>query len=137
LTYLEINAELFAIARRNNITITNIAGDVYDPDVAFTSMNVINMNPAYESKYSYAFRLAHEIGHIVECDEDAQEVYLFSPLGKSEAEIAANHYAIKTIFHMVCDDIPYEHRNWLSFMGWLGLPAEFEGLVKDALADKF
>ena len=134
MTEEEIIDELLALASRNGIEVTNVTThDDSSPDVAFPFIRRIMMNPNYQTSYSFVFRLAHEISHILFGDDDLLPYYRFSPFFLKAEENSANTNAIRLIARIVYHDVPDEQRNWIEFMDHLGLQSHFEFAVKQAL----
>jgi Zn-dependent peptidase ImmA (M78 family) len=85
------------VAYKNGITIL----DVYDldkstSDCVIMSVKTVFMNYSYD-KVSYAFRLAHEISHILFGNPESQNVYYFSECGKRGEELEAHKNAIEML----------------------------------------
>jgi Zn-dependent peptidase ImmA (M78 family) len=129
----ELRDYLLSIARQNGIKVTNVATSSEGPDMAFPFASLIMMNPNSDSKYSYEFRLAHEISHILYGDSDAEAVYHFSPFALRTEERSANRHAIRLIARYMYEDTPVENRNWIEFMDEFGLQSHFEMMVKDVI----
>lgn len=127
----DLQDELLALARRQDIEIINIeTDDDASPDVAFPFIKKIMMNPNFDTSYAYNFRLAHEIAHVMYADKESLPYYRFSPFFLKEEENSANNHAIELIVNIAYRDIPTEQRNWLRFMNALGLQSHFESAVK-------
>lgn len=134
MTEEEIIDELLSLASRNGIEVTNVTThDDSSPDVAFPFISRIMMNPHYQTSYSFVFRLAHEISHILFGDNDLLPYYRFSPFFLKAEENSANTNAIRLIARIVYHDVPAEQRNWIEFMDRLGLQSHFEPVVKRVL----
>lgn len=90
----EVIQELEKIAKKNDITIFDV--DSLDTDVSDTSMpdnKLVLMNPSYK-KSSYAFRLAHELSHIMYGNNLPDAVYQFSPYFQRGEEYEMHKHAI-------------------------------------------
>ncbi|USS91994.1 ImmA/IrrE family metallo-endopeptidase [Fructobacillus americanaquae] len=90
----EIIYSLEKIAKQNTITIVDV--DSLDDDDSDTSMpdnKIVFMNPAYK-KSSYAFRLAHELSHIMYGNNLPNAVYRFSPYFQRGEEYEMHKHAI-------------------------------------------
>ncbi|MBS0949613.1 hypothetical protein JK159_04435 [Weissella minor] len=124
----ELYEELARLASDNHINIEYVQGHSSDPDVAFTSLRVINMNRNFITAYSKVARLGHEIGHFLSTGGNSP-VYHFSPLGKSDAEKSANHWFVEWVARRVYDDTDSTYWNWANLMLALHLPNEFEPVV--------
>lgn len=129
----ELLKRLLGVAEKSDIVITDILGGPSDPDVAFCSDRIININRNYDSPISVAFRLAHEISHIQ--FSQPSFLYHFSPYIKNKEERETNERAIRIIARLVYMDTPNEYRNWSDFMNEFNLPSWFEPLVKDLIYD--
>lgn len=94
----EVISKLSAIASSHNIIIRdNLNLTNGTPDVCFTYDKGIVMNPNWDIKVKYSFRLAHELSHILYGDHEAQAVYQFSEFGKRGEELLAHRNAIKML----------------------------------------
>lgn len=94
----EVISKLLAIANSNNIIIRdNLNLTTGTPDVCFTYDKGIVMNPNWDIKVNYSFRLAHELSHILYGDHEAQAVYQFSEFGKRGEELLAHRNAIRML----------------------------------------
>lgn len=94
----EVISKLLTIASSHNIIIRdnlNLTNET--PDVCFTYDKGIVMNPNWDIKVNYSFRLAHELSHILYGDHDAQAVYQFSEYGKRGEELLAHRNAIRML----------------------------------------
>ncbi|SPO34403.1 conserved hypothetical protein [Leuconostoc carnosum] len=91
----EVISKLLAIADSNSIIIRdNLNLTTGTPDVCFTYDKGIVMNPNWDIKVNYSFRLSHELSHILYGDHEAQAVYQFSEYGKRGEELIAHRNAI-------------------------------------------
>lgn len=127
----ELFKKLLYIADQADIKITYIEGSPSDPDVAFCNQKIINMNTNFESNISVAFRIAHEISHIL--FSKPSFLYTFSPYVKNKEERQTNERAIHMIARLIYEDVPKDQINWLNFMNEFNLPSWFEPLVKDII----
>lgn len=127
----ELFKKLLYIADQADIKITYIEGSPSDPDVAFCNQKIINMNTNFESNISVAFRIAHEISHIL--FSKPSFLYTFSPYVKNKEERQTNERAIHMIARLMYEDVPKDQINWLNFMNEFNLPSWFEPLVKDII----
>ncbi|CAM3098625.1 ImmA/IrrE family metallo-endopeptidase [Leuconostoc rapi] len=91
----DVDTYLENIIKANNITLIQITGDQYGPDVVSVKKKVIIMNLNYRTSFSYHFRMAHELAHLL---SDAPKLtYNHSQLSKGSAEHQANLYGIKLL----------------------------------------
>ncbi len=96
----EVIQELEKIAKKNDITIFDV--DSLDIDISDTSMpdsKLVLMNPAYK-KSSYAFRLAHELSHIMYGNNLPDAVYQFSPYFQRGEEYEMHKHAIDMLMEI-------------------------------------
>jgi len=94
----EVISKLLTIADSHNIIIRdNLNLTTGTPDVCFTYDKGIVMNPSWDIKVNYSFRLSHELSHILYGDHEAQAVYQFSEYGKRGEELLAHRNAIKML----------------------------------------
>ncbi|QSB51260.1 ImmA/IrrE family metallo-endopeptidase [Leuconostoc falkenbergense] len=94
----EVISKLLTIADSHNIIIRdNLNLTTGTPDVCFTYDKGIVMNPNWDIKVNYSFRLSHELSHILYGDHEAQAVYQFSEYGKRGEELLAHKNAIKML----------------------------------------
>lgn len=121
------------IARESDITIIQVHASASDPDVAIVEDKVIFMNKAFHTSFSYAFRLAHELAHLLNVDTSGQGAYAFSPYSRKVEERRAHEYAALILAGLFFADTPIEYRNYFDFMDILGLPASFEDIARDAV----
>lgn len=90
----EVLEELEKIARINDITIFDVASLEKDtPDSSVSEARLVLMNPAYD-KSSYAFRLAHELSHIMYGENLPNVVYQFSPYFQRGEEFKMHKHAV-------------------------------------------
>ncbi|GEK28871.1 ImmA/IrrE family metallo-endopeptidase [Furfurilactobacillus siliginis] len=127
----ELFKKLLYIADRSGITITDIEGSSSDPDIAFCKQRIINLNSNFDSEISVAFRLAHEISHIL--FSKPTFLYTFSPYTKNKEERETNERAIRMIARLMYEDVTKDQINWLNFMNEFNLPSWFEPLVKNII----
>lgn len=116
----EVMNKLTMIANSHNIIIRdNLNLTTSTPDVCFTFDKGIVMNPNWETNVHYSFRMAHELGHIIYGDPEAQAVYQFSEYGKRGEELLDHRNAIKMLMSIempttVNDFMEYYHvPTWL------------------------
>ncbi|MCT4410287.1 ImmA/IrrE family metallo-endopeptidase [Leuconostoc falkenbergense] len=94
----EVISKLLTIADSHNIIIRdNLNLTTGTPDVCFTYDKGIVMNPNWDIKVNYSFRLSHELSHILYGDHEAQAVYQFSEYGKRGEELLAHRNAIRML----------------------------------------
>ncbi|WP_273709833.1 ImmA/IrrE family metallo-endopeptidase [Leuconostoc mesenteroides] len=94
----EVISKLLTIADSHNIIIRdNLNLSTGTPDVCFTYDKGIVMNPNWDIKVNYSFRLSHELSHILYGDHEAQAVYQFSEYGKRGEELLAHRNAIRML----------------------------------------
>lgn len=90
----EVLGELEKIARQNEITIFDVDNLESDtPDSSVSEARLVLMNPSYK-KSSYAFRLAHELSHIIYGNNLPEVVYQFSPYFQRGEEYEMHKHAI-------------------------------------------
>ncbi len=118
----EVISKLLTIADSHNIIIRdNLNLTTGTPDVCFTYDKGIVMNPNWDIKVNYSFRLSHELSHILYGDHEAQAVYQFSEYGKRGEELLAHKNAIKMLMSIempttVNGFMEYYHvPSWLEF----------------------
>lgn len=120
----EVISKLLTIADSNNIIIRdNLNLTTGTPDVCFTYDKGIVMNPNWDIKVNYSFRLSHELSHILYGDPDAQAVYYFSEYGKRGEELLAHRNAIHMLMSIEMPSSP------LTFMDYYRVPAWLESDV--------
>lgn len=108
------------MAYDNDITI--IDADDLSPTVPDTTMiktKAIIMNPAFE-KVDYAFRLAHELSHILYGDKNKQAIYHFSEFCKRGEELMAHRHAIDILMKIAMPTSPFTFMNYYNIPEWLG-----------------
>lgn len=90
----EVLEELEKIARNNDITIFDVDSlEAGTPDSSVSEARLVLMNPAYD-KSSYAFRLAHELSHIMYGENLPNVVYQFSPYFQRGEEFDMHKHAV-------------------------------------------
>ena len=104
--------------------------DSSTPDVSIPSQRKIIINENYNTTIQPAFRLAHEISHIMLGNYEENCVYTFSIGTRRRSEREANENAVRMLAKYVYKDTPLEYRNYINFMNEFGLPSSFEGMVK-------
>jgi len=109
------------------IIIAEMAGSVYDPDVALPSDNTIIINPNFKTKFSLPFRKFHELQHILTGEQ--HKTYAFSPLDKNDAEISANAYAFKMLADFYFDENTDRYSKLYDFMAYFGITMSLESSV--------
>lgn len=109
------------------IVITEMAGSIYDPDVALPSDNIIIINPNFKTKFSLPFRQFYELQHVLNGEQ--HKTYAFSPLAKNDAEISANSYAFKMLADFYFDENTDRYSKLYDFMAYFGIPMSLESAV--------
>lgn len=113
--------------KHTKIIIAEMAGSIYDPDVALPSDNTIIINPNFKTKFSLPFRKFHELQHILTGEQ--HKTYAFSPLAKNDAEISANAYALRMLADFYFDENTDRYSKLYDFMAYFGIPMSLENAV--------
>lgn len=122
----EVISKLLTIADSHNIIIRdNLNLTIGTPDVCFTYDKGIVMNPNWDIKVNYSFRLAHELSHILYGDHEAQAVYQFSEYGKRGEELLAHRNAIRMLMSI---EMP---TNVNGFMEYYHVPSWLENYANE------
>ena len=128
-----INYLLF-IAIRNDIKVVFSEDlDTYTPDLSVPSQRKVIINRNSNNNVSVAFRLAHELSHILFGSVEQNRVYAFSIGATKLSERIAHEQAMHIIAKYVFQDTPVEYRNYINFMESLGLPSYFEDMAREAV----
>ena len=114
---------LYDLAKENSISIYKLLLKPNTPDVASPVDSSIVMNPNFETRVAYNYRLAHELSHILYGDHEAQAVYQFSEYGKRGEELLAHRNAIRMLMSIEMPSSP------LTFMSYYRVPAWLESDV--------
>jgi Zn-dependent peptidase ImmA (M78 family) len=105
------------------------------PDICVPSQRKIIINANYATHVEVAFRLAHEISHIMLGNYQENCLYQI-PIGtRKRSEREANENAVRMLAKYVYKDTPLEYRNYINFMNEFGLPSAFEEMAKDTIKD--
>lgn len=116
----EVSTKLSVIATKNNIIIRdNLNLMTNTPDVCFTYDKGVVMNPNFETRVAYNYRLAHELSHILYGNHDAQAVYQFSEYGKRGEELLAHRNAIKMLMSIEMPSSPFNFMSYYHIPSWL------------------
>lgn len=116
----EVISKLLKIADAHNIIIRdNLNLTNGTPDVCFAYDKGIVMNPNWDIKVNYYFRLAHELSHILYGDREAQAVYQFSEYGKRGEELLAHRNAIRMLMSIEMPSSPLTFMNYYRVPSWL------------------
>lgn len=107
-------ADSNSIIIRDNLNLTTGT-----PDVCFTYDKGIVMNPNWDIKVNYSFRLSHELSHILYGDPDAQSVYQFSEYGKRGEELLAHRNAIRMLMSIEIPSNPFTFMSYYKVPSWL------------------
>ena len=126
-------SKLNSIAHEFGIVIIKVNAGVNDPDVAIVEDKVIFMNISFNTRFSYIFRLAHELAHLIDGDTGSQGAYAFSPYSKKLEERHAHEFALNFLAALFFQDTPVEYRNYINFMELFGLPSYFEDMAREAV----
>ena len=105
------------------------------PDISVPSQRKIIINANYDTNVEVAFRLAHEISHVMLGNYEENCIYQFSIGTRRVSEREANENAVKILGKFVYADTPVEYRNYVNFMNEFGLPSSFEPVVKDIIKE--
>lgn len=105
------------------------------PDICVPSQRKIIINANYDTHIEVAFRLAHEISHIMLGNYEENCVYQFSIGTRRVSEREANENAVKILGKFVYTDTPVEYRNYINFMNEFGLPSSFENMVRNIIKE--
>ena len=109
--------------------------DSSTPDICVPSQRKIIINANYATNVEVAFRLAHEVSHIMLGNYKENIVYQFSIGTRRASEREANENAIRVLGKFVYSDTPVEYRNYINFMNEFGLPTSFESIVRDIIEE--
>ena len=105
------------------------------PDISVPSQRKIIINANYDTNVEVAFRLAHEISHVMLGNYEENCVQQFSIGTRKRSEQEANENAIRVLGKFVYADTPVEYRNYINFMNEFGLPSSFESMVRDIIEE--
>ena len=105
------------------------------PDISVPSQRKIIINANYDTNVEVAFRLAHEISHVMLGNYEENCIYQFSIGTRRVSEREANENAVKILGKFVYADTPVEYRNYINFMNEFGLPSSFESMVEDIIKE--
>lgn len=109
--------------------------DSSTPDISVPSQRKIIINANYDTHIEVAFRLAHEISHVMLGNYEENCVYQFSIGTRRTSEREANENAVKILGKFVYADTPVEYRNYINFMNEFGLPSSFENMVRNIIKE--
>ncbi|GIC69607.1 ImmA/IrrE family metallo-endopeptidase [Fructobacillus tropaeoli] len=122
----EILEELEKIARQNEITIFDVDSLEKDtPDSSMSNNKLVLMNPAYK-KSSYAFRLAHELSHIMYGNNLPDAVYQFSPYFQRGEEYEMHKHAIDMLMEIKRPSSVQAFMEFYKIPSWLSEYVEAE-----------
>ena len=122
--YTQITSSLETLACNNDVSVVD-ADDLSTnvPDTALVNTRAVIMNKCFDVNVDYAYRLAHELSHILYGDHEAQAVYQFSEYGKRGEELLAHRNAIKLLISIEMPSSP------LTFMSYYRVPSWLESDV--------
>lgn len=122
--YTQITSSLEALACNNDVSVVD-ADDLSTnvPDTALVNTRAVIMNKRFDVNVDYAYRLAHELSHILYGDHEAQAVYQFSEYGKRGEELLAHRNAIRMLMSI---EMPSSS---LTFMSYYRVPSWLESDV--------
>ncbi|MBZ5985094.1 ImmA/IrrE family metallo-endopeptidase [Leuconostoc gelidum subsp. gasicomitatum] len=106
----------------NHITIIHLSGTAYDPDVVNIQKKAIIINNNYQSNFSYEFRIAHELAHLL-CTTSSEN-YNLSLLTKNDIEKQANIDGIQLLINFYFSEIASGKLRWnyrFQFISTFGL----------------
>lgn len=92
------------------ITVVRIPSDISNADMSNIKKRVIILNPNFETTFSFPFRIAHEMAHILY--GTGSKTYTFSPLSKKDEEIEANVHGIQILADIFFGDYYTENQRW-------------------------
>lgn len=110
LIHSDIDAYLENIIKNNHITLIHITGDQYGPDVVSPKKKVIIMNLNYHTSFSYHFRMAHELAHLL--SGEPKVTYNHSQLSRGSAERQAHLYGIKLLADYYFSEDQSQRARW-------------------------
>lgn len=118
--YNQINSSLEKLACENDVAIVN-ADDLSTnvPDTALVNTRAVIMNRHFDINVDYAYRLAHEISHILYGDHEAQAVYQFSEFSKRGEELLAHKNAIRLLMSIELPSNPLKFISYYRVPSWL------------------
>lgn len=118
--HTQITSSLESLAYNNDITVVN-AEDLSDnvPDTALVNTRAVIMNKQFDVNVDYAYRLSHELSHILYGDHEAQAVYQFSEYGKRGEELLAHKNAIRLLMSIELPSSPLAFMNYYRVPAWL------------------
>ncbi len=101
------------------------------PSVSYPSHNLVVANLNSVRSKEQTFMVAHEIGHVLNGDEDGL-LYMSNSREKSEQERDADRTAIRVLLRLCQQEDDYDATffNSAQFMESLMIPASYEGYVK-------
>ena len=118
--YTQITSSLEKLACINDVSVIN-ADDLSTnvPDTALVNTRAVIMNKQFDVNVDYAYRLAHELSHILYGDHDAQAVYQFSEYGKRGEELLAHRNAIRMLMSIEIPSNPFIFMSYYQVPSWL------------------
>ena len=118
--YNELTEQLWEIAASADIDILDM--DLrHGRDRSFPGYNVITMASLPATNIPYAYRLAHEIAHILYGDNESQQVYAFSIGAMRDEEVLAHENAISMLIGLMYDYEKPDPRKFTDFVSLFGI----------------
>lgn len=92
------------------IKVITLPSDNSNSDMSNIKKRVIILNPNFETTFSFPFRIAHEMAHVLY--STGSKTYTFSPLSKKDEEIEANIHGIQILSDIFFGDYYTENQRW-------------------------
>lgn len=92
------------------IKVITLPSDNSNSDMSNIRKRVIILNPNFETTFSFPFRIAHEMAHVLY--GTGSKTYTFSPLSKKDEEIEANIHGIQILSDIFFGDYYTENQRW-------------------------
>lgn len=118
--YTQITSSLENLACINDVSVINADNlSTNVPDTALVNTRAVIMNKQFDVNVDYAYRLAHELSHILYGNHDAQAVYQFSEYGKRGEELLAHRNATKMLMSIEMPSSTFNFMSYYHIPSWL------------------
>ncbi len=132
----EVIEELLNFAFDHKIGYSLASLSPYTPSASNAKSRMIIINTNWHNKKELPFQVAHEIGHVLNDEEDGI-LYFTTDVAHSKIEHDANSKAVDLLLPIYYKNCSIDCINFRNFMSDLEIPSRMESEVKQKIKEYF